>query len=966
MKGDFSRHTFDRRKHYRGVLIQQGRVQVDADSNEQQAIEQYHSEAEAKDVIGPCGAPKEQYGGGFKIGLASGGQDLSISKGHFYVDGILCENDRDNMTFKTQDDFFLRNTASNFAGFEMPTAAGRYIVYLHVWQRHVTALDDPLIRETALGGPDTATRLKTVWQVELIAAPSGNTQTCAQLPPNWTPQPASTGTLRARTTQVSSSTNPCVLPPTAGFRRLENQLYRVEVHKGGTREQARFKWSRDNGSVVTTITDTTNIASGKVVVGSLGRDDLLGLASGQWVEIIDDRMELSGQPGNLVQIDGAPSVANEITFKPIPADMPGWQNVDMSKRPKLRRWDQTGVSSGVNGIQNGIEMGTGFISLEDGIEVKFESGTYKTGDYWLIPARTTVSSETGSIEWPFNAPNDPAALAPFGIKHHYCSLGLVDFNNNLFTLPAQSDCRKQFPPLTDITALDVSYNNANCLPALINVKNVQEALDAMCKNRENGCTYVAIPGQDLQALINSIPNSPDPGSNAQICFQAGTYTLPQSVSIKNKGNIKISGCGAATRIVAASAEAALVFEDCQSIIVRDIYAETGNVVPAKTGAKNTGLNGTLTFVDCVSVDVESVSLKCGAAAVKGASCITVRNLATARPARIIHSTLNIGHQQEGILLVNVSRAHVEDNVLRVYDKPLSLTFTEMLKVPEQRAHIRTVFVAGGFLGGSGDPPAGKINVSVSFANMTIWFKTHNSLKTEWQALVNSNPPTSTNAPVALLKHVKQLADRILTDAAFRANKPRFLALFNALAAQDRPVATQGISVAGQGSTARDIRILNNTIENSLQGVHVGLSHRDPTRSAHDSAGDITISGNNIKILLTPDASKRERHGIFVGNCASVLVENNNVRLERLPEAANFQIDGIRLWGRFGHRLLVTQNFVGTFSGFDSSSFDFGINANSLSSGKPFTSLWLVTMNCVQSKQQSIRVVGGVVQTGNIP
>jgi hypothetical protein len=26
----------------------------------------------------------------------------------------------------------------------------------------------------------------------------------------------------------------------------------------------------------------------------------------------------------------------------------------------------------------------GSIPLEDGIEVKFEEGTYKTGDYWLI------------------------------------------------------------------------------------------------------------------------------------------------------------------------------------------------------------------------------------------------------------------------------------------------------------------------------------------------------------------------------------------------------------------------------------------------------------------------------------------------------------------------------------------------------------------------------------------------------
>ena len=35
MKGDFSRETFDRARHYSAVLLQQGRVQLDADWNEQ-------------------------------------------------------------------------------------------------------------------------------------------------------------------------------------------------------------------------------------------------------------------------------------------------------------------------------------------------------------------------------------------------------------------------------------------------------------------------------------------------------------------------------------------------------------------------------------------------------------------------------------------------------------------------------------------------------------------------------------------------------------------------------------------------------------------------------------------------------------------------------------------------------------------------------------------------------------------
>jgi hypothetical protein len=39
----------------------------------------------------------------------------------------------------------------------------------------------------------------------------------------------------------------CEIAATAGYRRLENQLYRVEVHEGGA--SPTFKWSRENGSV---------------------------------------------------------------------------------------------------------------------------------------------------------------------------------------------------------------------------------------------------------------------------------------------------------------------------------------------------------------------------------------------------------------------------------------------------------------------------------------------------------------------------------------------------------------------------------------------------------------------------------------------------------------------------------------------------------------------------------------------
>ena len=65
MKGDFTRDTFDPHNHFSRVLMQQGRVQLDADSNEQTAILLHYMRTLAKDILGPHAGPAD--GMGFKI-----------------------------------------------------------------------------------------------------------------------------------------------------------------------------------------------------------------------------------------------------------------------------------------------------------------------------------------------------------------------------------------------------------------------------------------------------------------------------------------------------------------------------------------------------------------------------------------------------------------------------------------------------------------------------------------------------------------------------------------------------------------------------------------------------------------------------------------------------------------------------------------------------------------------------------
>ena len=70
MKSDITRITFSKYKHYRKVIMQQGRVQLDADWNEQNDIQDHQERSILKDIIGSSGGPLdfEYYGGdGFKI-----------------------------------------------------------------------------------------------------------------------------------------------------------------------------------------------------------------------------------------------------------------------------------------------------------------------------------------------------------------------------------------------------------------------------------------------------------------------------------------------------------------------------------------------------------------------------------------------------------------------------------------------------------------------------------------------------------------------------------------------------------------------------------------------------------------------------------------------------------------------------------------------------------------------------------
>src|ERR1700738_3453310 len=94
MSFDSSRFPFDHWNDFSGVVMEQGRVQLDSDWNEWLAEFMRRIRAGTLDTFGRAVVPTTTPAA-FQIGLiqdSSGNVSISIGPGRMYVDGLLAEN----------------------------------------------------------------------------------------------------------------------------------------------------------------------------------------------------------------------------------------------------------------------------------------------------------------------------------------------------------------------------------------------------------------------------------------------------------------------------------------------------------------------------------------------------------------------------------------------------------------------------------------------------------------------------------------------------------------------------------------------------------------------------------------------------------------------------------------------------------------------------------------------------------
>ncbi|WP_448612089.1 DUF6519 domain-containing protein [Geodermatophilus sp. URMC 60] len=594
MKGDFTRFSHQPPRQYAGVLMQQGRVTLDADWNEQFDIDDHRWRAQTIDTIGRACAPVDN--AGFDLTPTPDGRDLLIGPGRIYVDGILVElpegtatgvvsvdgatlvlrhltpdgrpfaagqwvavhsgsagepelrtvarietvvteasqlvlsedagghADRSSVTvrrlttYRTQP-HFPADAAEPFGESFDPQAwvGSTHLFYLDVWRRHVTAIEDPALREVALGGPDTATRVQTVWALRILRNAEGAPVDasgigCADPHPAWRALTApSTALMSARAEAAPDPDDPCAIQPAAGYRGLENRLYRIEIHEPGPLGTATFKWSRDNGSILSTIVAFES--SKKIRVHSLGKDAVLRFGADDRVEVLSNESELSGRTGTMVSVVGPPDEDERI----ITLDKDVSVYADHTA-PRVRRWDHGGTE---------LATDSNWTGLEDGIQVRFGAGPFRTGDHWVIPARVA----TGDVEGFVDAPRR-------GIEHHFARLALVTWA--AAPLSEVVECRSTFSPLCGLVA-----------------------------GGDACCTVSVGEDGDVATLQQAVDAVADTVGSVRICVLPGVHILPAPVVIR-RGSITVSGCGQQSRVIATDGPA-LVLRDGADVRVEHLW-----------------------------------------------------------------------------------------------------------------------------------------------------------------------------------------------------------------------------------------------------------------------------------------------------------------------------------------------------------------------------------------------------------
>lgn len=923
MTGDFSRWRAPnaRAQGYTGVLMQQGRLYTDSDWNENVSIQGQRMDSALASAIGPAGTPRDAPG--FQIGPAAGG--FIIGAGSYWIDGTELQNPA-TLTYAAQVGSDLEPLSAIPAGSEV-------LIHLTLRRDEVSGLEDRLLTDPALSGVDTAVRERALWRVAVrpVTLTVAERATlidrarCGFAPdlPDWRP---GTGRMSAGTAPAADlpDDSDCLIAPDAGYLAQENQLYRVQIIRGGPREQARFVWSRENGSVQARLHQ--HPVSGAFTLIGAREDEALGFPPGCWVEVIDDRNAALGTAGTMTRMTLTDGIAS---FSP------GIAGFAQMVNPRLRRWDHGGVAT------EGLALTGTPKLLERGVQVAFAPGTYVTGDAWMFEARAA----TGSVIWP-PVPGAPdEAVPPMTRPAHYAALALAQWTGG--GLANLTDLRATFPALTCIHADDVEYDDS--LSGL-GAKNVQGAVAALAMRRQSSiCTAIVTNVDELTKAVAKLGAK----QSARLCLAGGQYPLAGTLTFKGLGHVIIQGAGPQEVISVAQGEAAFRFEKCASVRVADISVNGGPTGQGENGARR---GGALTMLDCGDISIERVRARCRAGQERAASCISSLGRASQyrQEVRIRDCVLRVGQAQVGVLIVGASHTIIEDNLILPVPAKTDLILPVPAETDLTRARVQTdaalrsriahglvrfskhtaivrpsLIVHSAEHAFSDDPIdqlgdlaedalnfAGEDTAIPLYKGEPITIRALPPLGQVLTQVIAAHPRNRIVVPAEMRHHLRNLLREGVASAGHRVmlgHKSVTLLPEKHFRLAESPFIAEGIVLGG--AQIDEARITGNRIEDANDGIRLAASGTDDpdppswrSRRPKNRILHAVIEGNTI--TLNPLSSASAAHGIYLGHVERASLSRNSVLM---PD--KFRVDavmphfGIFQFGWRGQLLTISENQV---------------------------------------------------------
>lgn len=421
--------------------------------------------------------------------VVMGGDGSSAGAGRFYGEGLAATQESHG-TYFTQPDLPQADPAAL-----EPVAAGRRRIdwaYLDLWERPLSYVERPALREVALEGADTCTRKQLVAQVRLLkgqdvplaGTPLPPSDAFAQLPRTGRGVLSTKDKPAAVLDPCADPCEPLIAGPYLGE---ENRLFRVEIHRAGdigpaaNAGTAWFKWSRDNAGVLSALVAGAAAAATSVqvekpelfAIGDLVEvsDDLAELVTGAYEDRLAHAKHLRGELRKVVTVNlqtrriswDDPTVVDPLEQR-FHAPLP--RALLLAHHAKLTRWDGCAACT------------PGDIVLADGVVIELGGQGLCAGDHWLFATRTLDRSVERLVEAP-----------PRGTQHAYYPLAAIHRSRDAgpaAELVFAQDLRPRFAALPGLDASRIAYDPGAGLAehpvdGWAEVGTVQEAIDALCR-----------------------------------------------------------------------------------------------------------------------------------------------------------------------------------------------------------------------------------------------------------------------------------------------------------------------------------------------------------------------------------------------------------------------------------------------------------------------------------------------------